>query len=360
MVAALALGGLARQTLVRDRPTGRGHKMTDLPTEMTFVRASGDGGPEVLGPARGPLPSPGDGEVLIEVAAAGVNRPDVMQRKGMYPPPPGAPETLGLEVSGRIAAVGKDVKGLVAGDEVCALLGGGGYAEYAVAPAATCLPVPQGLTAIEAAALPETYFTVWTNVFERAGLKEGQSFLVHGGTSGIGATAIQLAVARGATVYATAGGPEKVAFCEKLGAKGIDYRSQDFQAVLKEATGAKGVDVILDMVGGDYTGKNIKCLAPKGTLVQIAFMKGPKVEIDLAPIMLKRLTVTGSTLRARSTAEKAAIGEALKREVWPLIEAGKAKPIVHATFPLEKAADAHRLMEEGSHMGKIVLTTGRA
>jgi NADPH:quinone reductase len=251
------------------------------------------------------------------------------------------------------------VEGLAVGDAVCALLGGGGYAEYAVAAAETCLPVPRGLSRVEAAAVPETFFTVWTNVFERAGLRAGQSFLVHGGTSGIGTTAIQLAAARGATVYATAGGPEKVAFCETLGAKAIDYRTQDFQAVLKEATGGKGVDVILDMVGGDYTNKNLKCLAPKGALVQIAFMKGPKVEIDLTPIMLKRLTLTGSTLRARSTGEKGAIADALRREVWPLIEAGRVKPIVHATFPLERAADAHRLMEESGHMGKIVLTTGK-
>ncbi|HVI29404.1 NAD(P)H-quinone oxidoreductase [Hansschlegelia sp.] len=335
--------------------------MTDLPTEMTYVRAEGDGGPEVLVPARGPVPAPGEGEVLIEVAAAGVNRPDVMQRKGMYPPPPGAPETLGLEVAGRVAALGAGVTDLKVGDQVCALLTGGGYAEYAVAPAAVCLPVPEGLSLTEAAALPETFFTVWTNVFERAGLKEGQSFLVHGGTSGIGTTAIQLAVARGATAYATAGGPEKAAFCETLGAKrGIDYRSEDFQAVLKEETGGKGVNVILDMVGGEYTNKNIKSLAPDGVLVQIAFMQGPKVQIDLTPIMLKRLTVTGSTLRARPTAQKAKIAEALKREALPLVAAGKAKPIVHATFPLEKAADAHRLMEESSHMGKIVLTTTKA
>ena len=335
--------------------------MTDLPTEMTYVRAEGDGGPEVLVPARGPVPAPGEGEVLIEVAAAGVNRPDVMQRKGMYPPPPGAPETLGLEAAGRVAALGAGVTDLKVGDQVCALLTGGGYAEYAVAPAAVCLPVPEGLSMTEAAALPETFFTVWTNVFQRAGLKEGQSFLVHGGTSGIGTTAIQLAVARGATAYATAGGPEKAAFCEKLGAKrGIDYRSEDFQAVLKEETGGKGVNVILDMVGGEYTNKNIKSLAPDGVLVQIAFMQGPKVQIDLTPIMLKRLTVTGSTLRARPTAQKAKIAEALKREALPLVAAGKVKPIVHATFPLEKAADAHRLMEESSHMGKIVLTTTKA
>lgn len=335
--------------------------MADLPADMTFIRADGAGGPEVLVAAKGPLPVPDEGEVLIEVAAAGVNRPDVMQRKGMYPPPPGASEILGLEVAGRIAALGEGVKGFVVGDEVCALLTGGGYAEYAVAPAAVCLPVPKGLTLVEAAAVPETFFTVWSNVFERAGLKEGQSFLVHGGTSGIGTTAIQLAAARGATVYATAGGPEKVAFCEKLGAKrGIDYRSEDFQAVLKEETGGKGVNVILDMVGGDYTAKNIKSLAPEGALVQIAFMKGPKVEIDLTPIMLKRLTVTGSTLRARPTATKAKLAEALTREVLPLIEAGKAKPIVHATFPLAQAADAHRLMEESTHMGKIVLTTEAA
>lgn len=333
-------------------------QMPDLPTEMTYVRATSDGGPEVLVPARGPVPAPGEGEVLIAVAAAGVNRPDVMQRKGMYPPPPGAPETIGMEASGRIAALGAGVDGFAVGDEVCALFSGGGYAEYVVAPAMTCLPVPKGLSLVDAGGLPETFFTVWTNVFERAGLKEGQSFLVHGGTSGIGTTAIQLAVARGATVYATAGGPEKVRFCETLGARrGIDYRTEDFQAVLKEETGGKGVNVILDMVGGDYAAKNIKSLAVEGVLVQIAFMQGPKVQIDLTPIMLKRLTVTGSTLRARSNAQKGAIADALKREVWPLIEAGKARPVIYKTFPLEKAADAHRLMEESSHMGKILLVT---
>lgn len=335
--------------------------MPELATEMTYVRADGAGGPEVLKAARGPVPRPGEGEVLIEVAAAGINRPDVMQRQGMYPPPPGASETLGLEVAGTIVALGDNVKGFVAGDQVCALLTGGGYADYAVAPAACCLAIPRGLTMVEAAAVPETHFTVWSNVFDRAGLKSGQSFLVHGGTSGIGSTAIQLAAARGATVYATAGGPEKVAFCEKLGAKrGIDYRSEDFQAVLKEETGGKGVNVILDMVGGDYTGKNVKSLAVEGTLVQIAFMQGPKVQIDLTPVMLKRLTLTGSTLRARDSAFKGRIAEALQREVWPLIEDGRAKPIVHATFPLAQAADAHRLMEESSHMGKIVLTTDAA
>ncbi|WP_020179756.1 NAD(P)H-quinone oxidoreductase [Methylopila sp. M107] len=334
--------------------------MSDLPAEMTYIRADGAGGPEVLVADRGPLPKPAEGEVLIEVAAAGVNRPDVMQRKGMYPAPPGAPETLGMEAAGRIVALGEGVKGLTVGDEVCALFSGGGYAEYVCAPAVLCMPVPKGLTMVQAAGLPETFLTVWTNVFERAGLKAGQSFLVHGGTSGIGVTAIQLAAARGATVYATAGGPEKVRFCEELGAtRGIDYKTEDFQAVLKEATGGKGVNVILDMVGGDYTAKNIKSLAPEGVLVQIAFMKGPKVEIDLTPVMLKRLTVTGSTLRARSNAQKGAIAEAVVREAWPLVEAGKVKPIVHATFPLDQAADAHRLMEESSHMGKIILTTAK-
>lgn len=334
--------------------------MTNLPSEMDLIHADGAGGPEVLKLGRGPVPQPGEGEVLIRVQAAGVNRPDVMQRQGMYPPPPGAPETLGLEVAGTIVGLGGGVSSFAVGDEVCALLTGGGYAEYAVASAACCLPVPNGLSPVEAAALPETYFTVWSNVFERAGLKTGQSFLVHGGTSGIGSTAIQLAVARGAAVYATAGGAEKVAFCEKLGAKrGIDYRSEDFQAVLKDETGGKGVNVILDMVGGEYTAKNVKSLSVEGVLVQIAFMQGPKVQIDLTPIMLKRLTVTGSTLRARDSGFKGKIAAALKREVWPLLEAGKAKPVVHASFPLAEAADAHRLMEESSHMGKIVLTVGK-
>lgn len=335
--------------------------MTDLPSDMAYVRADGAGEPEVLALARGPLPEPKQGEVLIKVAAAGVNRPDVMQRKGMYPPPPGAPETLGLEVAGTVVAVGDGAEGLKPGDQVCALISGGGYAEYAVAPASSCLPVPKGMALTDAAAVPETFFTVWSNVFERAGLKSGQSFLVHGGSSGIGSTAIQLAAARGATVYATAGGPEKVAFCETLGAKrAIDYRAEDFVEVLKAETGGKGVDVILDMVGGDYTARNVKSLAPDGVLVQIAFMQGPKVQIDLTPIMLKRLTLTGSTLRARPVAQKAAIAAALKREVWPLLETGAIRPVVHATFPLENAAAAHRLMEESSHMGKIVLTTGAA
>jgi putative PIG3 family NAD(P)H quinone oxidoreductase len=334
--------------------------MAELPSEMTFIRAISDGGPEVLKPARGPLPKPAEGEVLIEVVAAGVNRPDVMQRKGMYPAPPGAPETLGMEASGRVVALGGGVTNLKLGDEVCALFSGGGYAEYVCAPAVLCLPAPDGVSLVDAAGLPETFFTVWTNVFERAGLSEGQSFLVHGGTSGIGTTAIQLAVARGATVYATAGGPEKVAFCEKLGAKrGIDYRSEDFRAVIKEETGGKGVNVILDMVGGEYTDKNLKSLAVEGVLVQIAFMQGPKVQIDLTPIMLKRLNLTGSTLRARTNLQKGMIAAALKKEVWPIIAAGKAKPIIHKTFPLEQAADAHRLMEESSHMGKILLTTGK-
>ncbi|GLK55016.1 putative PIG3 family NAD(P)H quinone oxidoreductase [Methylopila capsulata] len=335
--------------------------MTDLPTEMAYVRADGAGEPDVLGLAHGPLPEPGEGEVLVEVVAAGVNRPDVMQRKGMYPPPPGAPETLGLEIAGRIVKLGAGVTNWAIGDAVCALIAGGGYAEYAVAPAATCLAAPKGLTLVEAAAAPETFFTVWTNVFEQAGLKSGQRFLVHGGTSGIGTTAIQLAKARGATAYATAGGADKVAFCEKLGAaKAIDYRTEDFVEVLKAETGGKGVDVILDMVGGDYTARNLKSLAFGGTLVQIAFMQGPKVQIDLTPIMLKRLTLTGSTLRARPIAQKAAIAEALQREVWPLIESGEVKPVIHATFPLAEAAEAHRLMEGSSHMGKIMLTTGKA
>lgn len=335
--------------------------MTQLPADMAYIRAEGAGEPDVLALARGPLPEPKEGEVLVEVAAAGVNRPDVMQRKGMYPAPPGAPETLGLEIAGRVVALGAGVENLKVGDAVCALIAGGGYAEYAVAHASNCLPVPKGLSMVEAASLPETFMTVWSNVFDRAGLKSGQSFLVHGGTSGIGVTAIQLAVARGATAYATAGGPEKAAFCEKLGAKrGIDYRNEDFQAVLKEETGGKGVNVILDMVGGDYTAKNLKSLAADGFLVQIAFMQGPKVSIDLTPIMLKRLNLTGSTLRARPVAQKAAIAEALVREVWPLIEAGKIKPVVHATFPLAQAAEAHRLMEASSHMGKIILTTDKA
>lgn len=327
-----------------------------LPSQMRAVEITQPGGPEMLSPTTRPVPVPAAGEVLIKVAVAGVNRPDVVQRQGLYPPPPGASDLPGLEVSGTIAALGSDVTGWQVGDKVCALLGGGGYAEYATAPAGQVLPVPDGLDMVQAAALPETVFTVWTNVVERAGLTAGESFLVHGGTSGIGTIAIQVAKALGATVFATAGGSDKVAACRDLGADhGIDYKTQDFVAVVKEATGKRGVDVVLDMVGGDYLPRNIDCLAVDGRHVTIAFLRGPKVELNLAPVMLKRLTLTGSTLRARSTAQKAALAAAVKDRVWPLVTAGKVRPVIAATFPLEAAADAHRLMESSTHIGKIML-----
>lgn len=327
-----------------------------LPSQMRAVEITQPGGPEMLSPTTRPVPVPAAGEVLIKVAVAGVNRPDVVQRQGLYPPPPGASDLPGLEVSGTIAALGPDVTGWQVGDKVCALLGGGGYAEYATAPAGQVLPVPDGLDMVQAAALPETVFTVWTNVVERAGLTAGESFLVHGGTSGIGTIAIQVAKALGATVFATAGGSDKVAACRDLGADhAIDYKTQDFVAVVKEATGKRGVDVVLDMVGGDYLPRNIDCLAVDGRHVTIAFLRGPKVELNLAPVMLKRLTLTGSTLRARSTAQKAALAAAVKDRVWPLVTAGKVRPVIAATFPLEAAADAHLLMESSTHIGKIML-----
>lgn len=329
----------------------------DLPQTMRVVEIKQPGGPEMLVAATRPLPMPAEGELLIRIAAAGVNRPDVIQRQGSYPPPPGASDLPGLEVAGSVAALGPGVTGWQVGDPVCALLAGGGYAEFATAPAQQCLPVPAGLDMVQAAALPETVFTVWTNVFERGGLQAGESLLVHGGTSGIGTIAIQLAKALGAKVYATAGGPEKAQACETLGAdRGIDYRSEDFVAVIRHVTEKRGVDVVLDMVGGDYLPRNIDCLAPDGRHVTIAFLRGPKAEINLAPVMLKRLTLTGSTLRARSVAQKGALAAAVRAHVWPLVEAGRVKPVIHATFPLEQACSAHRLMESSGHIGKIVLT----
>jgi putative PIG3 family NAD(P)H quinone oxidoreductase len=327
-----------------------------LPETMTAIVIEAPGGPEVLKPATLPVPSPRVGEILIRVEAAGVNRPDVLQRRGMYNPPPGASPLPGLEVAGIVAALGPDVAGWNVGDPVCALVAGGGYAEYCVAPAPQCLPVPKGLSAAEAAGLPETFFTVWTNVVDRGRLQAGERFLVHGGSSGIGTTAIQLAKARGATVFATAGSAEKCQACLDLGADvAIDYREQDFLAVVKEKTGGRGVDLILDMVGGDYVARNIDALAVDGRQVSIAFLKGSKVEIDLQKVMAKRLTLTGSTLRPRSVAEKGAIAEALKAEAWPLIEAGRIRPVIHATFPLARASEAHALMESSAHVGKIVL-----
>ncbi|HLA77167.1 MAG TPA: NAD(P)H-quinone oxidoreductase [Vicinamibacteria bacterium] len=323
---------------------------------MRAVEIERPGGPEVLRITTRPVPKPGAGELLIRVAAAGVNRPDVLQRLGKYPVPAGASDIPGLEVAGTVLEAGPDVTDWKPGDLVCALLAGGGYAECCVAPAPQCLPVPRGLDLVAAAAIPETFFTVWTNVFERGHLTSGESLLVHGGSSGIGTAAIPLARALGARVFATAGSAEKCRACEGLGAeRAINYREQDFVAAIRESTGGRGVDLILDMVGGDYTPRNLEALAVEGRLVQIAFLKSPKVEVSLAVLMQKRLTITGSTLRPRSVAEKGAIADALRRRVWPLLEAGTVRPVIHSTFPLADAADAHRLMESSLHIGKIVL-----
>jgi putative PIG3 family NAD(P)H quinone oxidoreductase len=316
------------------------------------------GGPDVLHRVERPDPAPGRGEVLIDVAAAGVNRPDVMQRKGAYPPPPGASDLPGLEVAGTIAALGEAVDGWKVGDAVCALVAGGGYATRCVAPAAQCLPVPRGLDAVAAAAIPETFFTVWSNVFDRGRLQAGESALFHGGSSGIGTTAIQIAAARGARVFATAGSDDKCRACERLGAAhAINYRKFDFVDVIRELTHDAGVDLVLDIVGGPYVARNLSVLAMDGRLVQIGLMSGePIAPIDFRRILGRRLTVTGSTLRPRRVAEKAQIAAALKREVWPLIEAGVVRPVIDRTFPLDQAAAAHRLMESSTHVGKIVLT----
>ena len=324
---------------------------------MRCVEISKPGGPEVLVAAERPAPVPKPDEILIKVAAAGVNRPDVLQRMGLYAVPPDASDLPGLEVAGEIAEVGPSVKNHKVGDKVCALTHGGGYAGYCVTPEAQALPIPKGLSATEAASLPETFFTVWSNVFDRAGLKPGESLLVQGGASGIGVAAIQIAAALGNRVFATAGSDEKCAACVKLGAeKAINYRTQDFAAEIKAATGGKGVDVILDMVGGDYVPKELKCLAEEGRLVFIAYLRGPKAELDINAVMQRRLTISGSTLRPRPVAFKAAIARHLKEKVWPLVEAGRIKPVIYKTFPLAQASDAHRLLESGAHIGKIVLT----
>lgn len=326
---------------------------------MLCIEISTPGGPEVLTPAERPDPQPGAGEVLIAVAAAGVNRPDVLQRRGGYPPPPGVSDIPGLEVAGTVVALGDGVAGWGLGDRVCALVAGGGYATMCVAPAPQCLPVPGSLDPVAAAAIPETFFTVWTNVFERGRLVAGESALFHGGTSGIGTTAIQLAVARGARVFATAGTDDKCRASEALGAeRGINYRTEDFVAVVKERTGGRGVDLVLDHVGGEYFARNLAALAIDGRLVQIGLMGGAaSAPIDLGAVLRRRLTITGSTLRPRSIPEKGAIAAALRREVWPLVESGRVRPIVYRTFPLREAAAAHRLMESSEHIGKIVLTT---
>ena len=330
--------------------------MAKLPAAMTAIEITEHGGPEVLRPARRGVPEPGLGEVLIEVAAAGVNRPDTMQRQGAYPPPPGASDIPGLEVSGHVVANGPGARRYEAGAAVCALVHGGGYAEYCVAPEGQTLPVPAPLALGDAAGLPETCFTVWTNLFERARLRAGERLLVHGGSSGIGTTAIQIASALGVRVFATAGSAEKCAACEELGAeRAIDYRAEDFVAAVKALTGGEGVDVVLDMVGGSYLQRNIAVLRPEGRLAQIAFLEGSKSRIDLNPLMRKRLTITGSTLRPQSIESKARIAAALEETVWPLVAQGLVRPVIDSRLPLERAAAAHARMEEGQHIGKILL-----
>jgi NADPH:quinone reductase len=323
---------------------------------MRAVEISSPGGPEVLKLRELPKPTPKPDEILVKVAAAGVNRPDVLQRMGRYPVPPGASPLPGLEIAGEVAEAGSSAKLWKPGDKVCALANGGGYAEYCAVPQAQALPVPQNLSLVEAASLPETFFTVWTNVYDRGRLAPGETLLVQGGSSGIGVAAIQMAAATGNRVFATAGSDEKCAACVRLGAAAaINYRTQDFEAEIRQLTGGKGVNVILDMVGGDYVAKELKCLADEGRLVFIAFLRGAKAELDLAQVM-RRLTITGSTLRPRTPEFKAAIAASLRQKIWPLIESGRIKPQVYRTFPLEQAAEAHRLMESSQHIGKIVLT----
>ena len=330
-----------------------------LPTRMTVIAISAPGGPEVLKPEERDVPKPGASEILVKVAAAGVNRPDVMQRKGQYPPPPGAPDIPGLEIAGEVVAIGDKVTRWKIGDKVAALVAGGGYAEYCLADESVALPLPKGFSMTQAAALPETFMTVWHNAFQRGGLKSGETILVHGGSSGIGTTAIMLAKAFGATVIVTAGSPEKCQACKKLGADfAIDYKTEDFVAATKEATGGRGADLILDMVGGDYVERNHDTAAVEGRIVQIATQQGFKVPINLLKIMQKRLTHTGSTLRPRPVADKAMIARDLEANAWPLLSAGKIKPAIDSTFPLKDAAKAHARMESSAHVGKIVLEVG--
>ena len=330
--------------------------MAELATRMTVIGIKAPGGPEMLVPEQRAVPTPSDGEILVKVAAAGVNRPDVMQRQGLYPPPPGAPDIPGLEIAGEVVALGPNVKRWKTGDCVMALVVGGGYAEYCLAHGSHALPIG-GLSMVEGAAIPETFFTVWHNMVERGGLKSGETFLVHGGSSGIGTTAIQLAKALGARVITTAGSEEKCAACRKLGADvAINYKTDDFVAATKAATGDKGADVILDMVGGNYIARNYEAAAVEGRIVQIAFQGGPKAEVNFMRMMLKRLHHTGSTLRSRSVAYKAAIRAAVEDNALPMIATGKVKPVIYKTFPLKEAAAAHALMETSSHIGKIVLT----
>lgn len=331
----------------------------NLPETMTAIAISEPGGPMVLKPEKRKLPEPAKGEILVRVRAAGINRPDVLQRKGAYPPPPGASDLPGLEIAGEVVACGEGTRRWTVGDTVCALAPGGGYAEFCVVPESNALPIPHGFTLTEAAALPETFFTVWHNVFERGGLKEGERFLVHGGSSGIGTTAIQLAKAFGAEVFTTAGSADKCSACVELGAdRAINYREEDFVAVIKEATGGKGVDVILDMVAGDYVGRNYEAAAVDGRIVQIAVLGGPVASADFSRLMIKRLIHTGSTLRPRSVDFKGAIAAALEREVWPLLAERRIAPVMDMIFPLRDAWRAHERMEEGDHIGKIVLDVG--
>ena len=328
-----------------------------LPATMTAIAIPVPGGPEALVPETRPLPQPGPGEILVKVAAAGVNRPDVLQRAGGYPPPKGASDIPGLEIAGEVAALGAGATRFGLGDKVCGLIAGGGYAEYCVVHETNALPVPEGLSLVEAAGIPETFFTVWSNVFDRGGLKPGETILIHGGTSGIGVTAIQLAKAFGATVITTAGSDDKCAAAKALGADhAINYRNQDFVQAVAEITGKKGVNMILDMVGGDYVQRNLAAVAPDGRIVQIAFLHGSEVKVDLRWLMLKRVTFTGSTLRVRDTAFKAALADALEAKVWPLLASGKVKVVMDSTYPLADASKAHARMETNAHIGKIVLT----
>jgi NADPH2:quinone reductase len=328
-----------------------------LPREMTVVEIAAPGGPEQLRPSVRPIPIPGEGEVLVRVAAAGVNRPDVMQRQGRYPPPPGASDLPGMEIAGEIVALGPQVSGLSLGEKITSLLPGGGYAAYAVAAAPLCMPIPAGLSMVEAAAIPETFMTVWTNLFERGGCKSGDTVLIHGGTSGIGTTAIQLATAWGARVFATAGSEKKARACEELGAvRGIDYKKEDFVEVVRAETKGYGIDITLDMVAGAYVQRNLDIAAVEGRVVTISLLGGARAEINMGMVLVKRLTLTGSTLRSRTVAQKAAVADAVRLHVWPLLAARKVRPIIYATFPLAEASEAHRLMETSNHIGKIVLT----
>ena len=330
-----------------------------LPENMQAIEIAEPGPPDVLRPATRPIPEPASGELLIQVSAAGVNRPDVMQRTGMYPPPPGASDIPGLEVAGIVVKLGSNTSRWKTGDRVCALVAGGGYAEYVTAPWQQCLPIPGDLSMSEAAALPETFFTVWSNVFERGALADGETLLVQGGSSGIGVTAIQLAHAFGNRVFVTAGSDEKCRTCEQLGAeRAINYNSEDFVNVVKDITDGRGVDVILDMVAGDYVPRELQCLADDGRLVIIAFLGGTKTQLNMTDILRRRLTITGSTLRPRPVEFKARLAAALEKKVWPLIAAGKVRPVIHGRYALQDASEAHRVMESSSHIGKLMLQAG--